>query len=242
MIKYHGTPIGGSLCGAMEFLSGRHALVSFANKGQIDAVAECCESFCLDNGAFSVWRQGGKLDPAKVKDWYESHGWKPGFDFCLIPDVIDGTVAENDSMIEQWNAGVESVPVFHCGEPVERLIELSKSFRKVAIGSTSDWPPLGTKGWWAEMSKLMSDFCVDGVPRCKLHGLRMLDVDVFTRLPLHSADSANAATNGHRLKKTGGFPSVKSWQGSLRIAQKIEHYQSAQRWEEVEVESQGELF
>lgn len=242
MIKYHGTPIGGSRAGAIEFLSGRHALVSFARKDQEYDVAECCESFVLDNGAFTTWRSGGKLDPIAVKDWYESHSWRSGFDFCLIPDVIDGTVAENDAMLDAWDTTAESVPVFHCGEPVERLIEMSRTFRKVALGSTSAWPGIGTNGWWHEMAKLMNEFCVDGVPRCKLHGLRMLDVNVFTKLPLHSADSSNAATNGHVLRKTGKYPSMKSWQGSLRIAQKIEHYQSAHKWEPVEIVNQGELF
>ena len=34
-----------------------------------------------------------------------------------------------------------------------------------------------------------------GRPRCKLHGLRMMDPAIFTRLPLASADSSNAARN-----------------------------------------------
>lgn len=35
----------------------------------------------------------------------------------------------------------------------------------------------------------------DGLPICKLHGLRMLNPEVFSRLPLASADSTNIAQN-----------------------------------------------
>jgi hypothetical protein len=54
LIHYHGTPIGGSRDDAARFLIGRHALVSFAHQGDMAVVADACQSFILDNGAFSV--------------------------------------------------------------------------------------------------------------------------------------------------------------------------------------------
>ena len=45
------------------------------------------------------------------------------------------------------------------------------------------------------MAETMNAICTDGLPACKLHGLRMLDPEVFTRLPLASADSTNIARN-----------------------------------------------
>ncbi len=45
------------------------------------------------------------------------------------------------------------------------------------------------------MAQAMAQACDLGRPRVKLHGLRMLDVEVFSRLPLASADSTNVARN-----------------------------------------------
>jgi hypothetical protein len=91
MIHYHGTPIGGPRKDAARFLAGRHALVPFSYPDDIGIVAEVCQSFCLDNGAFTVWKQGGKLDVDGYIRWVAEWHRHPGFDFALIPDVIDGT-------------------------------------------------------------------------------------------------------------------------------------------------------
>jgi hypothetical protein len=46
------------------------------------------------------------------------------------------------------------------------------------------------------MSEAMTVVCdSDGRPRCKLHGLRMLNPKVFSQIPLSSADSTNVARN-----------------------------------------------
>jgi len=44
----------------------------------------------------------------------------------------------------------------------------------------------------------MMEVCcdADGMPKTKLHGLRMLDPVIFSHMPLSSADSCNVARNG----------------------------------------------
>lgn len=61
VIHYHGTPCGGSGVDAAKFLQGRHALISFQAPQDLAIAAEVCQSFCLDSGAYTVWRQGGLL-------------------------------------------------------------------------------------------------------------------------------------------------------------------------------------
>lgn len=47
----------------------------------------------------------------------------------------------------------------------------------------------------------------EGLPVCKLHGLRMLSPAIFTRLPLASADSTNIARNiGIDRRWNGPYP------------------------------------
>ena len=238
MIKYHGTPIGGSKRDALLFLQGRHALVSFACQLHLPEVISCCESFCLDNGAFSIWKKGeGRVNESKYLEWVTSLRDHPAFDFFIIPDIIDGSVAANDYAVKKWKRIKGGVPVFHCSEPVERLIWLSEQFETVCLGSTSKWPSVGSKKWWPYMADLMDKFCINGKPRCKLHGLRMLNPNVFTKLPLHSADSCNAAVNNGVCLKKGVYPNLERWQGSERIARRIEAYQSPAIWNRSNLEN-----
>lgn len=58
MIAYHGTPIGGTRQDGARFLAGRHALVPFPRQDDMGIVADVCQSFVFDNGAFSVWKKG----------------------------------------------------------------------------------------------------------------------------------------------------------------------------------------
>jgi hypothetical protein len=71
---------------------------------------------------------------------------------------------------------------------------LAVNFRTVAIGSSGKFSEPGTKGWWHRMNEAIKSICdSQGRPICKLHGMRMLDKDIFTKLPLASADSVNVA-------------------------------------------------
>jgi hypothetical protein len=187
----------------------------------------------LDNGAFSIWKTtGGEIDSVAYSDWVDSIATHPAFDFCLIPDKIGGTESENDRMLEKWDSKYTSVPVFHLDESPERFLQLAKAYGKVAFGSTDKWPKNGSRKWWVYMADLMDKITDEnGVLPCKVHGLRMLDPKLFQYLPLHSADSTNAAVNGGRAMKEGIYPSIERWQGSERIARRVEAHQSAPVWD-----------
>jgi hypothetical protein len=57
VIHYHGGPITPQTA-AIALWTRRHAMVSFARPDQMALAAEVCQSFALDNGAFSLWRAG----------------------------------------------------------------------------------------------------------------------------------------------------------------------------------------
>lgn len=234
MIAYHGTPIGGTTVDAARFLNGRHALVSFANQQNMAIVAEACASFVLDNGAFTFW-QGGK-----TPDWDEYYRWvnqwatHPGYDWHLIPDIIDGTEDENWRLMFHYGRKAPyGVPVYHLHESMEHLERLVCNYPRIALGSSGQWPNPGTDSWWARMSEVMAVVCVDGKPRCKLHGLRMLDQLVFSKLPLSSADSCNAGRNNHESSRFGIYMPPTAAQRAEVIASRIEHHNSAPFWQPI---------
>ena len=99
MIHYHGTPISSDKVARLA-LEGGHALVSFASQQQMHLVTEMCQSFILDNGAFSAWRQGKPIvDWQPYYDWVFEMSKYPNFDWAIIPDVIDGDECANDRLL-----------------------------------------------------------------------------------------------------------------------------------------------
>jgi hypothetical protein len=231
MIHYHGSPIGGSRQDVARFLIGRHALVPYFRQDDMPIVADVCQSFVLDNSAFTIWKQGGKMDYegylAFVEHWYKH----PSFDWALIPDVIDGTEQENDEYLGRWETKAKGVPVWHLHESIERLKMLCDQYEVVALGSSGKWSMPGEEQWWFRMSEAMDAICdEEGRPPCRLHGLRMLNPEVFTRLPLASADSTNAGRNNCLVQHFGRYAPPTAAQRTAVIADRIEAHNSAAIW------------
>lgn len=202
--------------------------------------ADECQSFCIDNGAFTAWKQGVTINWQEYYDFCDQWHRHPAFDWAIIPDVIDGTEEENDVLLDQWPGHLKGVPVWHMGESLDRLERLC-AWPRIAIGSSGDYAVVGDDRWWHRMSQAMSVICDDlGRPRSKLHGLRMLDPAVFRHLPLASADSTNAVRNANQVLRFGNYPSPNLSTRMASIAERIELHQSAAVW--MPGDRQQELF
>lgn len=238
MIHYHGTPFSGEMKNNMA-LAGHHAMVSYAKPTAMDIVAEVCQSFALDNGAFSAWKSGKELDFDDFLRWAAYWLQHPGCDFALIPDVIDGTEKENDDLIDsvflqgdfrfhksQWS------PVWHLHESIDRLVKLCDEWPRVSFGSSGDYAEVGTRSWWNRMAEAMDEITDDdGLPMCKLHGLRMLDPGIFSYIPFASADSTNVARNiGIDIRWTGPYVPRSAFTRALVIMDRIEGHACAAKW------------
>ena len=225
--------VGNSATAAAVVLSGRHAFVSFADARQLDVAREVAQSYALDNGAFSAWRSG-----KPITDWAPYYGWAgeqhkhPSCDFAIIPDVIDGDEAANDALIREWPHGVVGVPVWHLHESLDRLARLAADWPRVALGSSGVYADPGSPSWWHRMTEALDVVCDrEGRPLVKLHGLRMLDGDLVSRIPFASADSTNVGRNiGIDGAWRGTYaPPTKEWR-ALVIAARIEASNAPERW------------
>ena len=233
MLHYHGLPITPATA-AVQAVSAGHAFVSFRHPGQLGVAVEVCQSFAVDNGAFSAWKAG---EP--VRDWSAFYSWAescrliPSCDFAVIPDVIDGSEADNDALLSEWPlAKWFGAPVWHMHESLDRLERLASSWPRVCIGSSGEFATVGTSAWWGQMARAMRVVCNDdGEPMVRLHGLRMLNPEVFRHLPFASADSTNIGQNiGIDQAWRGAYtPPTKEARAAVMRA-RIEAHNAPTRW------------
>lgn len=234
MIHYHGLPITPATC-AVKAIEGGHALISFRHPDQLSIAIELCQSFVVDNGAFSAWRSG---EP--VTDWESYYEWVgeligyPNFDWAIIPDVIDGDEKANDALLVEWPYSKRiGVPVWHYHESLERLQRLALDYPRIALGSSGEFSTVGTKQWWQRTEQVFDAICMaNNQPICKVHGLRMLNPEVFSKLPLASADSCNIAMNiGIDQAWKGSYTPPTKEARAMIMRQRIESINGATHWE-----------
>jgi hypothetical protein len=245
MIHYHGLPITPATA-ALRAISGGHAFVSFRHSDQLTIALEASQSFAVDNGAFSAWKSGNP-----VEDWIPFYQWVdrlrryPAFDFAVIPDVIDGDEKANDDLLDEFPFAVYvGAPVWHLHESLDRLDRLATKYPRICLGSSGDFANIGTPAWWSRMAEAMDVICdEEGLPKTKIHGLRMLNPDVFTRFPFSSADSTNIGQNvGIDSAWRGTYtPPTKEARAAL-MRERIESHQSAQVWDRTVAPIQVNLF
>lgn len=82
-----------------------------------------------------------------MTDWTNYYAWvatlmrHPGFDFAVIPDVIDGDEEQNDALVNEWPLPrwIGS-PVWHMHESIERLYRLCLEWPWSASGAQATTP------------------------------------------------------------------------------------------------------
>jgi len=232
MIHYHGGPFSDPLT-AVVVWRGRHAMISFARPEQIKMAADICQSFCLDNGAYSIWRRKAKVNLDRYYSWVDRWIRHPGCDFAVIPDLITGSEEENDELLERWPfERWHGCAVWHMHESLNRLRRLTKQWPRVAIGSSGSYANPGSEAWWNRINRAMRTCCDEsGTPRTRLHGLRMLNPALFCQLPLASADSTNISRNVQLDRKwTGPYTPASKRVRGLVLVDRIESHNAPANW------------
>jgi len=244
VIHYHG--LRGLNTTACHALAGNgHAFVSFQAPELTGVAIELCQSFALDNGAFTAWRSGNP-----VTDWSPYYAWVanisrlPHCDFAVIPDVIGGSDADNDALLCEWPIPRVGAPVWHMNSSLRRLERLAADYPRVCLGSAGEYATVGDARWWQRMAEVMNVVCDrDGYPLTKLHGLRMLNPNIFTRIPLSSADSTNVVRNiGIDKQWTGTYSPPNLTVRAHVLRSRIESNNAPPTWARQATQSRLELF
>lgn len=169
-------------------------------------------------------------------EWVAELHRYPAFDFAVIPDVIDGDEDANDALLNEWpwkqSAPHIGAPVWHLHESLERLNKLVSKWPRICLGSSGKYANIGTVEWWSRMAEAMNVICdKHGRPCAKIHGLRMLNPNVYTKFPFASADSTNIGQNiGIDSAWRGTYtPPTKEARAAI-MRERIESNQSPQFW------------
>lgn len=195
MMHYHGTPI--TPFSVFYELAGKNFCVSYARPDQIKQCHQAGQSVMLDNGAFSVWRQGITIDWDAWAEWV-----KPWLAYrttwAVLPDSIEGDEFENDLLVARYAWELSGcgrvMPVWHLHEQLSRLQRLVDQFGWVAFGSSGQYSVIGTDAWTRRIDKafnaLVDDFGI--VPW--VHMLRGMAMSEW-HYPFASVDSTDIARN-----------------------------------------------
>ena len=234
MIHYHGLPITPGTSAVVAVKAG-HAFVSFRHPGQLAIAVDVYQSFAIDNGAFSAWKSG---EP--VRDWTLFYEWAqrcakyPNCDFVVAPDVIDGNELDNDFLLYDCPLPHHVIaPVWHMHESLGRLDRLVHEYPRVCLGSSGEFSTVGDSKWWLRIDEAMGVACdEEGFPKAKLHGLRMLNPKIFSKLPLTSADSTNIGRNigiDKNWSKGNYLPFDKDSRAAV-MRSRIEAFSASSQW------------
>jgi hypothetical protein len=224
-LHYHGGPITPNQI--LYELSGCCFCVSFSSPQQVAICHDIGQSVLLDNGAFPAWTSG------KPTDWPAYYSWCDKWldyptTWAIIPDVITGTVEEQDALLLQWPHGERGAPVWHMHEPIERLTELSQLWPRICIGSSAQYRVVMSDLWCRRMNDAW-----DALSRCNsrlpwVHMLRGMQC-VGSVYPFASVDSTDIARNHHRPQNR-----------AARMAKRWDSIQCPPRW--IAQPKQADLF
>jgi hypothetical protein len=172
----------------------------------------------LDNGAFSVWRKGLKVE------WNDYYRWCDKWLDCpttwaVIPDVIDGDDDDNNRLMAQWPYGFRGSPVWHMHEGLDRLVWLTEMWPRVCIGSSSQYSRVLSDGWQTRMDEAWNELSRRHMRTPNIHLLRGMAC-VGKRWPLASVDSTDIGRNHNRQQNT-----------PLKMADRWDAIQCPYKWE-----------
>jgi hypothetical protein len=193
-LHYHGTPI--SPRSQLNALAGAHFCVSHARPDDVKICHRIGQSVMLDNGAFSVWRNGWESDWPAYYAWCDEWLNHPTT-WAIIPDSITGDCNQQAELIGQWPFGFRGAPVWHMHEPISRLLHLLNDWPRVCFGSSAQYATVLSPDWCRRCDAAWNQIVRYHHRTPWVHMLRGLQL-VRREWPFASVDSTDIARNHNR--------------------------------------------
>ena len=168
----------------------------------------------IDSGAFSAFTQGVAINLDEYIAFIKQY--KDIITVYANLDVIgdaEGTLA-NQKRMEK--AGLNPLPCFHYGEPIEFLKYYLGKYKYIALGGMV---PISTKDLGTWLDNLFANYICDkdGKPRVQVHGFGLTSLKLMLRYPWYSVDSTSWVVTG----RMGAIYVPKPWAKSLDEVWKV---------------------
>lgn len=223
MIHYHGTPL--TPRDQLYKMAGKHFCVSFYNPQDAKVCMQIGQSIMWDNGAFSCFKNNSSLNFDKYYKWLEDKLGHPHW--CIIPDVIDGSVEEQKQLLKQFPYPNDlSAPVWHIALSEDYLFHLIDNYPKICFGSSGEYWNVNSEKWCSRIDYIFNLLSKKYRYLPYIHMLRGLSLG-GSKYPFASADSVNVARN---FKDTNKCPEI--------MARKIDSMQNPIKWSEAEIQKE----
>lgn len=200
-------------------------LVSFAYFKQFSAQREryCFRDYSLDSGAFTAKKTGIPVD----LDGYTAACQRlladdPQCTEVFALDEIGNPEASLRNTETMWRVGVQAIPTYHYGSPVEALLELRR-YPKIALG--------GAVGLHAKEKRRWVEACFARLWPKRIHGFGMMARDLLFAVPFESVDASNweLAPAGFGNYKSMGKPHRAPRGAAVNLRAEVEWYLKLER-------------
>jgi len=151
------------------------------------------EKWVLDSGAFSVFNSGKTIS---VYEYINACRGLDAAEVIALDDLESWGKSKRNAQI-MWAAGINAMPVYHQGEPLEYLDWCCENSDKVGLGSKIKTKPKWLKAVFAHVWKKHG-------PK-KLHGFGMAGLRAVETAPFDSVDASSAFTSVGRFGQFAGF-------------------------------------
>lgn len=145
----------------------------------------------LDSGAYTAWSLGKTIHLQDYIDTAKRLAKEdPALTEVFSLDVIGDWKAGLRNVEEMWKQGVQAIPCYHYGEPAHVLLELARTYPKIALGGVAgtrgEGMKPGPKLRWAQQ-------CFARVWPKRIHGFSFGGQEYIMALPFHSVDASTWA-------------------------------------------------
>ena len=141
----------------------------------------------LDSGAFSAYTQNVTIDIGEYCDYI--HKNEDIIDFPSVLDAIGDAEGTFKNQAEMERRGVNPLPCFHYGEPMELLDHYVRTYPYITLGGMVPISTVQLKVW---LDRIWEEHLTDrnGLPLTKVHGFGLTSLPLMMRYPWYSVDSS----------------------------------------------------
>ena len=168
-------------------------LISYHGLGDKIKVPDYCDMLFLDSGAFSAWTQKVSISLDKYIEFIKKHEKK----FAVYASLDDITSDKNsvDNYLKMREAGLNPMPTYHYGEPIEILNFYAKQTGYIALGGIAKLHKGPRIRWLDNIFEKYPDPSKTG-----FHGFGIQDRTLLFRYPWRTIDASSV----HVMARYGG--------------------------------------